>query len=69
MQEGTQRQLNSLKEENKLLIKSVWSLRECFKQLRFDKDHHLGLGDIRLTIAQQDEICDLIEKYAGTDTE
>ena len=37
------------------------TLREHFKRLRSDKNHHLGLGDIRLTIAQQDAICDLIE--------
>ena len=45
------------------LVKSDWSLRECFKQLRFDKNHHLGLGDIRLTIAQQQEICELVERF------
>jgi hypothetical protein len=45
------------------LIKSEWNIRECFKQLRFDKNHHLGLGDIRLTIAEQDEICDLVERF------
>jgi len=39
-----------------------WNLREHFRQLRFDKNHHLGLGDIRLTIAQQEEICDLVER-------
>ena len=43
-------------------IKTTWDIRECFKQLRFDKNHHLGLGDIRLTIAQQEEICDLVER-------
>ena len=45
------------------LVKSDWSLRECFNQLRFDKNHHLGLGDIRLTIAQQEEICELVERF------
>lgn len=45
------------------LVKSDWSLREYFKQLRFDKNHHLGLGDIRLTIGQQEEICDLVERF------
>lgn len=44
-------------------IKTTWDIRECFKQLRFDKNHHLGLGDIRLTIAQQEEICDLVEHF------
>ena len=45
------------------LVKTGWNIRECFKQLRFDKNHHLGLGDIRITIAQQDEICDLVERF------
>lgn len=27
-----------------------------FKAMRHDKSHHLGLGDIWLTVAQQDEI-------------
>lgn len=45
------------------LVKSDWDLRECFNQLRFDKNHHSGLGDIRLTIAQQEEICDLVERF------
>ncbi len=31
-------------------------LVERFKELRFDEKHHLGLGDIRLTISEQDEI-------------
>ena len=44
-------------------VKSDWNLRKCFEQLRFDKNHHLGLGDIRLTIGQQDEICELVERF------
>jgi hypothetical protein len=43
--------------------KSDWDLRKCFEQLRFDKNHHLGLGDIRLTISQQEEICELVERF------
>ncbi len=31
-------------------------LREYFAKLRNDPKHHLGLGDIRLTMAQQDEV-------------
>jgi len=27
-----------------------------FKKLRFDEAHHLGLGDIRITIGQQQEL-------------
>ena len=29
---------------------------EYFTKLRHDPNHHLGLGDIRLTVAQQHEI-------------
>ena len=32
------------------------NLRDYFRQLRFDINNHLGLGDIRLTIGQQEEI-------------
>lgn len=42
--------------------KSAKSLFECFYSMRFRKDHHLGLGDIRLTIGQQNELISLIEK-------
>ena len=31
-------------------------LSELFHELRHDKNHHLGLGDIRLTVGQQEEI-------------
>jgi hypothetical protein len=31
-------------------------ISKFFKKLRFDKDHHLGAGDIRLTLGQQEEI-------------
>lgn len=44
-------------------VKSDWDLRKYFEQLRFDKNHHLGMGDIRLTIAQQEEICELVERF------
>ena len=51
---------------NRLLaaaVKSDWDLRKFFEQMRFDKNHHLGLGDIRLTMAQQEEICELVERF------
>ncbi|MFA5355284.1 MAG: hypothetical protein WC302_00900 [Candidatus Paceibacterota bacterium] len=35
---------------------------QYFKELRFDEKHHLGLGDIRLTVAQQEEIVKLAEE-------
>jgi len=31
-------------------------MNDIFKEYRFNDKHHLGIGDIRLTIAQQDEI-------------
>ena len=34
-------------------------LWEYFAKLRHDPKHHLGLGDIRLTMAQQQEVLDL----------
>jgi len=33
-----------------------------FKELRFNENYHLGLGDIRLTIGQQKEIVDEFSK-------
>jgi len=36
-------------------------LEEYFKKLRFDENHHLGMGDIRLTIAQQEEILEMVK--------
>jgi len=44
-------------------VKSDWDLRKFFEQMRVDKNHHLGLGDIRLTMAQQEEICELVERF------
>ena len=36
-------------------------LKDYFEKLRFDKDHHQGLGDIRLTLAQQEEIIQMVD--------
>lgn len=36
-------------------------LKSMFDALRNDPHHHLGLGDIRLTVAQQDLILDAID--------
>lgn len=44
-------------------IVSDWDLQSFFMQMRFDKNHHLGLGDIRLTAGQQDEIIELVDKF------
>ena len=40
-------------------------LEKYFMKLRFDPKHHLGLGDIRLTIGQQEEIIALVEEKNG----
>jgi hypothetical protein len=34
---------------------AAW-LHDYFRAMRFDPAHHLGLGDIRLTIGQQDDL-------------
>jgi spore coat polysaccharide biosynthesis protein SpsF (cytidylyltransferase family) len=44
-------------------IKTDWNIRKCFEQLRLDKNNHLGEGDIRLTIEQQEDICELVERF------
>ena len=38
------------------------SIKEFFISLRFNEKFHLGLGDIRLTLAMQEKIIDKIEK-------
>ena len=44
------------------------SVRSYFEKLRHDNNHHLGLGDIRLTIGQQEEIIDFVEKQLNEET-
>ena len=39
------------------------TIEEYFERLRFDPNHHTGLGDIRLTIAQQEEIIQMFEDH------
>ena len=43
-------------------IKTEWDIRKCFEELRFN-ENHFGLGDIRLTIGMQEEICELVERF------
>jgi hypothetical protein len=40
-------------------------ISDYFDKLRHDKNHHLGLGDIRLTVAQQQEIEAMFERLEG----
>lgn len=39
----------------------IIDIKKYFEALRNDEKHHLGLGDIRLTLAQQEEIIEAIE--------
>jgi len=42
-----------------MTIKSDWTIRECFEGLRKDGQ----LGDILLTVAVQEEICELVDYF------
>jgi hypothetical protein len=42
-----------------MTIKSDWTIRECFEGLRKDGQ----LGDILLTVAVQEEICELVDQF------
>jgi hypothetical protein len=44
-------------------INSDWNLKTCFQEMRMNKNYHLGLGDIRLTIDMQEEICRLVDNH------
>lgn len=41
-------------------------IRDLFDRLRHDPKHHNSLGDIRLTIAQQDEIADEVDRLRAS---
>lgn len=56
-------QIDQEQSDKKTKIKSLWTLKKCFEELRSNNAHHLGGGDIRLTVAQQDEICALVERF------
>lgn len=61
--------VNMLNQETDKLLKLKKQLGEnpaeqieiYFKQLRENENSHMGLGDIRLTIAQQDEIVEMAQ--------
>ena len=65
--EGSKEVLEAIYEQRKADnkaagIKTEWDIRKCFEELRFN-ENHLGLGDIRLTIGMQEEICELVERF------
>ena len=39
--------------------------RELFGRLRFDPCFHVGGGDVRITMAMQDDICDQLDALAA----
>ena len=45
------------------VIKSDWDIEKFFEALRFNEKTHLGLGDIRLTIGAQEEVCELVKRF------
>lgn len=40
-------------------------IKAFFRKLRFDNNHHLGLGDVHLTLGQQEDIIAAFEKLAA----
>jgi hypothetical protein len=42
-------------------LKLAEKIRKQFEAMRNDPRYHLGLGDIRVTIGHQDELCDMIQ--------
>ena len=43
----------------------IGELEKYFNKLRFDNNHHEGLGDIRITVAQQEEILNMVKQAVG----
>lgn len=43
-------------------------LETYFRQMRFNDKHHLGLGDIRLTVDQQDVILSYVKHLEASHT-
>ena len=42
-------------------------LKQYFQYLRQSKEWHLGLGDIKLTIGQQDQIVEIVSSILESD--
>jgi len=45
------------------------TIEKCFKNRRMNRNTHLGLGDIRLSIGVQEEIIDLIRDLEGVSSD
>ena len=54
--------IKKISEEQYNINKVINNIRRYFEELRFDENHHLGLGDIRLTIKQQNEILEMLDE-------
>jgi len=42
-------------------------IAKIFAQCRLDSYYHLGLGDIRLTMAQQEDIVDIVSEHTESE--
>ena len=47
--------------------KNIQWLERYFRDLRFSEHNHLGMGDIRLTIGQQDDIIKILSLDESND--
>lgn len=43
----------------------IEEIKAFFEKLRHDPNHHLGLGDIRLTLGQQVDLIKMVEQYGS----
>ena len=48
---------------------STLRIREFFRQVRLKTHHHLGLGAIKLTLEDQEELCELVEVLINKTTD
>jgi len=53
---------NEFEEKFVSLDEAIKPLEEFFRKHRFDESYHLGLGDIRMTRADQDEVINIAFK-------
>lgn len=49
-----------LEDADRVLAVVNQSLTTYFRALRFDENHHLGLGDIRMTLGDQEELLEAL---------
>lgn len=55
--------MNLTLEQHKRLLCMKEEVTLMFEELRFDPYQHLGMGDVRITLSQQEDILKLIQEY------